>query len=403
MRFATFNLTNYNAAGQYFIGRESEPYTKKTLEDRMKEVADLLDKVAASVMGFQEVFSEVALREAVHASEAMKNAIVVAPLAITKEIDGKMYGMGPNVGLASLMPVTRVYEPIEDFPDSVHVVVPTGRHGAAGEILHLPIRKFERPLLRVELGVDGLPGLTVLVAHLKSKRPKMLPGEIDHNDTNRAMGSLRSLIIRGAEAAALRAIVADIRNERVDGRRRPLIVLGDLNDDGASVTTEMIVGKRPYSEDGTISPKFYGFNTQDLMLPAFDIIAPTPPDYTHVYDGKGSVLDMILMSADFFGLGSDRRASVSNVGVERPAAMDVPTGIFEIPAPKIPPFVDPADIDLNPPEPEDPNAQRESVLEMLADVQKERSSRPSKKPDLDHGIAYADIEILSEPLPWPED
>ena len=54
------------------------------------------------------------------------------------------------------------------------------------------------------------------------------------------------MIVRAAEAVALRAIIAGIIDDPQEGRKgEPLIVLGDLNDDLAAVTTQVVTGDEP--------------------------------------------------------------------------------------------------------------------------------------------------------------
>lgn len=52
------------------------------------------------------------------------------------------------------------------------------------------------------------------------------------------LGKAISLAIRGRKAAALRLLLVD----EMKDKRRPVIVLGDLNDSGSRVTAEVITG-----------------------------------------------------------------------------------------------------------------------------------------------------------------
>ncbi len=76
--------------------------------------------------------------------------------------------------------------------------------------------RFERPVLHARLRLKQGERLHVLVVHLKSKRPKFLQDaqgrtSEDTSDPDvAARATLRSLLMRAAEAAALRALVVDI-------------------------------------------------------------------------------------------------------------------------------------------------------------------------------------------------
>lgn len=83
--------------------------------------------------------------------------------------------------------------------------------------------------------------ITVFVAHLKSKRP-IVPDELRHSATAKAVGHALSLIHRAAESAALRCLVVD----DIRKNNRPVVVLGDLNDTVHSVTTEIVSGTQPW-------------------------------------------------------------------------------------------------------------------------------------------------------------
>lgn len=383
MRVATFNVENLNAVGHRFVGRDgARSFSTEQHETKVRFIAERLNSAAADIVGFQEIFSEKSLADSVTASDSMKNAYVSAPLAIPTDSHdlgpGKPVSDGPHVGIASLYPFSREPFTIRDFPESMHLLVPSGPHGQVGDVHQIGIRRFERPVLRAEIDVEGLPGLIVFVAHLKSKRPKYMPGEFKNDPVVSALGSVRSLIVRAAEAAALRALIVAAREERnEDGSRRPVIVLGDLNDDIDSVTTEMLVGKRPFDSDGNgeISRKDYYYRTRDLMLTAFELAPPTSPAYTHVYDGKGSVLDLILVSADFFGTAGEQRARVISSAILTDHLDDQPIDVRAIPKPA--PYKDRKDKDI------------------LEDKEwRGRISNPALGSD--HGIPISDIEVLEE-------
>lgn len=376
LRLASFNALNLNSIDHYFVGRDdSRPYDDSKYAEKINFLSARLEEISADIVGFQEIFSEAALKDAVSSSAFMRGAQVCAPLAQSNKVEGKgMVADGPHVGIASKLPIVGKPQMISDFPEDTHLLVPTGLHGSAGEIHQLSIRKFERPVLRAEIKVDGLPGLTVFVAHLKSKRPKVLAGEFSKDPIVSALGSVRSLIVRAAEAAALRSLIVAARNEWVDGKRRPVIVLGDVNDDIDSVTTQMLVGRRPFGRDGSIDRRDYHFRTIDLMLSAFEL-APLETDapYTHVFDGTGSIIDMILLSADFFGVAGEQRAKVVKSEIFNDFLKYKPTDVTKLPRPER--YKDKEDRDW---------------LEDNEPTQRLRNP----KTDLDHGIPVAEISLI---------
>ena len=106
-----------------------------------------------------------------------------------------------------------------------------------------------KALLRLKHG----PTLHVLAAHLKSTRPKFLQNDAgewleDRDDPIVATrATLRSLLMRAAEAAALRRIVIDVLLRTRD----PLVLLGDLNDAPHAATSQLIAatGAAAYDRD----------------------------------------------------------------------------------------------------------------------------------------------------------
>ncbi len=374
-RVATFNTLNLNAPGLCFVGRPDEaPFTAQTFATRKARTAAMLDKLDADIVGFQEVFSSAALTEVIAASPRMAGATLfgfgAVPIPGAAGPNGEGVSDGPYVALASRLPVLRA-DPVPQFPDGMAITVPVGLHDAVSEILHLGIRSYERPLLRAEIEVEGLPGLVVLVAHLKSKRGKVLAGEDENDPVVRALASLRSLIVRGAEAAALRAQVLKERDSWIDGRRRPVIVLGDLNDGLSSVTTGMILGDRPRSFF-TAPREDYAQMVRTLMVSAFDLHRMSAgADYTYVFQGAGSMIDHILLSCDFVKVeGGAQRATVIRAGIENDH-LDAPGTAFQIPRP----------------------AKFAPVLQTdpLLDPEPENDPRGPKQ-KFDHGFPFADIE-----------
>ncbi|HMO71957.1 MAG TPA: endonuclease/exonuclease/phosphatase family protein [Paracoccaceae bacterium] len=382
-RIATFNVLNLNAEGHEFIGRRTDrPYDGTAFAAKTATIAGMLDRIGADVVGFQEVFSEAALRQVVGASPKMAGAGVFAPLAqVATGADGlpvpglidpaNPVSHGPHVGLATRLPLSGPVRMIAHFPEGLNLTVPAGLHRAVESLHHIGIRRFERPVLRAEIEVPGLPGLVVFVAHLKSKGPKFLAGEDVEDPLVIALGSLRSLVVRAAEAAALKGLVAEARRDWVGGHRRPVIVMGDLNDDIRAVTTGMIIGPRPFAGPGRRADRRdFARRVADLMLPAQELAAPAGPSHTHVFDGVGSVLDLILFSVDFARVEGHQRARVTATEVVNDH-LDPPQPYSALPQPA----------PWESWEPKDPLPGREPS---------ERLRSP--KTGLDHGVVVAEVE-----------
>jgi endonuclease/exonuclease/phosphatase family metal-dependent hydrolase len=234
LQLASRNLLNLALPGHVFYEGQ-EPYDTAEHDRKLAWLAGLLARLNAEVCGFQEVWHEAALKAAV-ARSGQHFSTVVAPGAEQGAVGT------PRVGLASKLPLLAI-ESITDFDTADHVVVPEiGPH-----------TRFERALLHAELRLKTGATLHVLVCHLKSKRPKYLqdgqgrPLEDRDDPLVTARATLRSLLMRAAEAAALRRVVVGITSRH--GGNAPLVLLGDLNDGPHAVTTQMIAAAQAVAYD----------------------------------------------------------------------------------------------------------------------------------------------------------
>ena len=101
-----------------------------------------------------------------------------------------------------------------------------------------------RGALRVRTG-----GLDLVICHLKSKLLTFPGGRFSPRDEGeRARYAAYALQRRGAEAATVRAAADRLLDGA--GSERPVVVLGDLNDEPQAATTQILLGP-PGSELGS--------------------------------------------------------------------------------------------------------------------------------------------------------
>jgi endonuclease/exonuclease/phosphatase family metal-dependent hydrolase len=108
----------------------------------------------------------------------------------------------------------------------------------------LPLKKFQRPILRAVVKLPNGMELCVMVAHAKSKRP-VVASDKRHDQKAKAVGLAVSTVYRAAESAALRCLIVE---EIKKNPGRPFVLIGDLNDGTHSVTTEIMSGTRPWKK-----------------------------------------------------------------------------------------------------------------------------------------------------------
>ncbi|MEM1279221.1 MAG: endonuclease/exonuclease/phosphatase family protein [Cyanobacteria bacterium P01_H01_bin.152] len=291
-RVGTFNLNNLVLPEvEYYRG---ESYSIADYRQKVDWTAHQLDSMAADLVGFQEVFHERALAEVLATSDWAKQHRIVMAEGISN---------GPGVALATSFPILghRIYI---DFPEESWLSIDA-------EKARIPLTSFSHPVLAVDVELPNGMNCTVLVVHLKSKRP-MMARNVDRSDpVELAKGQARSLIRRAAEATALRFILM----EKLRDRRYPVIVMGDVNDSHTSVTTQLVSGQPPW-ECWPFRKKVPVWDT--LLYQVKDIQARLGYGdhyYTHIHNGHYDSLDHIMVSEEFAPRNRNHIGQVTYVSV----------------------------------------------------------------------------------------
>lgn len=305
-RVASFNLLNLVRPGVRYY--DLPPHTEEEHEQKIKWIAQTLDRSEADIVGFQEVFSSSSLQSAVSYSQHFPDgAQVLSPEADKQSNEEEGKALRPKVGLATRFQIIR-HESIKEFPSSADFQIPSKSPEGNEQLIDVPIKQFERPPLRAEILLPETDvSVIVYVAHLKSKRPIYKENEDRENPIHRALGSLRAQMIRSLEATALRArIVSDIEKNR-----QPLIMLGDLNDTVDSTSTQIIAGQAPHFRWPAKIKRMYW----DVLLYSTNTIQTRQDlkdfSYTHIHHGQRDVLDHILVSQEFYHRNSKRIGKVT--------------------------------------------------------------------------------------------
>jgi endonuclease/exonuclease/phosphatase family metal-dependent hydrolase len=294
---ATCNTLNLANPGRLFYPNQ-DPFSPDEYARKVEWLGGMVRRLNADVIAFQEVWDEAALRDAVAAS-GLRYPHLVAPGA-EQGAQGT-----PRVALATRWPLSALQSHRDFEPAQVVVVPELGEH-----------RAFERPVLEATLVMPGERGtMRVLVVHLKSKRPKFLQNEAgevleDRNDPAVvARATLRSLVMRAAECAALRSLV----HARLSRTREPLVLMGDLNDSPHSVTTQMVAATLAIAYDRAARDTAL-FHAPDVQT---DAAIRRDVAYSHIHQGWPDVLDQIWLSEEFvassrFAIGDLRRIEYFN-------------------------------------------------------------------------------------------
>jgi len=271
IRFATFNVCNLAPAGAKLYDN-LDPLSPAQYEAKAEWTARQIDLLDADVIGFQEIFSQAALRDVLSRTRHYRAAALAGHDAM--DAAGRML---PTVALVSRLPLAGAGVAWVNFPAGVSVSADDN------------VCRFARAPLHVQVILPGGQLTDVIVVHLKSRRPDYRHG--DGSDAIAyALANLRSLQRRGAEAVALRVLASELGHSN-----RPRIVLGDFNDIANAVTTSIVMGAGAPCEPGMeMRERLYDANAIALRQDA-----ARHAGYTNIHDSAYMTIDHILVSEHF--------------------------------------------------------------------------------------------------------
>ncbi|GAA5647503.1 endonuclease/exonuclease/phosphatase family protein [Vibrio proteolyticus] len=294
IRCGTFNL--YQFAAPPFSWYEKENfYTADEWQAKKAWIISRLKEMDCDVIGFQEVFSIDELKALVNAAGYAYFDVVEQP---EHDLHDTLIFTSPVVAVAARFPLS-----------SVQAV----RFSQQSEE-QLPVEadfKYSRTPVRAEVELPGFGNILVYVSHLKSKRAIELQPDYDDADPwkkkvlatmqARSAGHVAALLQRGAEAYDLYMAVSTQIEAQPD---KPILVLGDMNDDPDSIPVEALSNRAWLFEvDGVkyqnlpmeakVSAYQYKLYDAFNLAPNQDGLKRTP---THYYRGEGNTLDYIFVS-----------------------------------------------------------------------------------------------------------
>jgi predicted extracellular nuclease len=278
IRFATFNVCNLSQPGAKLYDNLS-PLTEAEYEAKVAWTAQQLDQLDADVIGLQEIFSMAALRDVLARSRRYREAELAGFDPPPDPVTGDSR-MTPQVALVSRLPLAAPAAAYLLFPEGV--TLPAGSRDAD---------RFARAPLHAQVVLPDESIVDVIVIHLKSKRPDYRSGDSGDDAMLYAQANLRSLIRRGTEAVALRALLSDMDR----AGRRPRVVLGDFNDTADAVTTNIVMGSGAAGVEGEeLSGRMFDCNQIQLGRDRLRNVG-----YTSIHEGHYMTIDHVLVSEEF--------------------------------------------------------------------------------------------------------
>ncbi|CAA9466060.1 MAG: Exodeoxyribonuclease III [uncultured Rubrobacteraceae bacterium] len=270
----TWNVENLFAPGPGAERGERHAYGRK-----LGLLASVIRKAGPDVVALQEVGGEDALRE----------------LGDTLDGDyphGASSAFPDGRGIRVAFLSSHAFEATEDFADFPP--------GPALEVSDLPVGDGSKPVkrmgrgaLRVRVRKESFT-VDLLTAHLKSKllsfpRPWGM-SFAPRDEDERAQAAGVALHRRAAEAVTVRMRA----NELLEWGEIPLVLLGDLNDVPEAQTSLLLNGP-PGSQIGSAG---FGRPDEGDAFRLFNL-APLIPEgrrYSRVHEGRGELLDQVLVS-----------------------------------------------------------------------------------------------------------
>ncbi|RJX30256.1 MAG: endonuclease/exonuclease/phosphatase family protein [Oxalobacter sp.] len=304
IRFASFNVCNLALPGVKYY-EKMEPYTRAEYDAKTTWIARQLDLMDADVVGFQEIFSQAALKEVLAKTRLYRQAHHAG-----FDPDTKVERITPSVALVSRLPITGNPVVYNDLPSDLHFPLP----GNGRMVTH-----FTRPVLHTRLMLPGDRMMHTFVVHLKSKRPDYLQGEHEDNYRHLGIATLRSLVRRGTESLGLRLLLGKI----LEGNRDPAVVMGDFNDVITATTTRIVMGAGQHGREGFDERLF------DSAAIARRQAVQGSVNYTDIHEGRFQTIDHVLVSEEFnpdsrYAIGAVEEVHYFNdhITLEMPEASD---------------------------------------------------------------------------------
>jgi len=269
----TWNLENLFKPGADF-----GPAGEAVYREKLRGLAATIDRAGVDVLAVQEVGDPDALTDLTGLLEGDWRHVTSEHFEEAHPI---------RVGFLSRLP-------LEVLADTAAFPIQLGR--TQTDDAGTEIAQMGRGALAVQVSAPG-QNLILIACHLKSKllsfpatggKSRFSPKD----EGERARYAAYALNRRTAEAVTVRALVDELLDG--EGRTRPVMVLGDLNDEPQAATTQILLGP-PGSELGTAgADRPDGGDASRLWN-----LAPRIPEaerYSRIYRGRGELIDHILAS-----------------------------------------------------------------------------------------------------------
>jgi exonuclease III len=291
LRIATFNLENF----------DDKPGQKPTLDERIAVMRPQLLRVNADILCLQEVNGQ--------EEQGQPRRL----LALNKLFEGTGYAAfhqvstttangvdvydERNLVVVSRFPITEHHQYNQD--PALGSIKPQYRKvTAVPPEQNAKDVEWERPILYAKLDLGNNRTLHVINVHLKSKLPTSIPGQQINSNTWKtasgwAEGFFLSSMKRVGQALETRMLIDKLFD--ADGQAL-IVTCGDFNADTDDVPVEAIRGDVEDTGNGKLATR--------VLVPCERTI-PEPARYSLFHQGKGNMLDHLLVSRNLLTFYKD--------------------------------------------------------------------------------------------------
>jgi endonuclease/exonuclease/phosphatase family metal-dependent hydrolase len=271
----------WNVQNLLRVGDPEGPATQAELEAKLVSLAQVIDAQQPDLLALQEV--------------GHPDVLAALQQQLSHQLPHRLASAHPDqreirVAMLSRLPLQ---QPIQVHPLATGLAPIQAGDPPANPSKPLPILDhLGRGALQATVSVDG-HNVVVITAHLKSKLLSYGPRRFNpHDEGERARFGGYALYQRTAEAVTLRAHLNQVLAGQ--GRTRPVLLAGDLNDGIDTATTQILNGP-PGSEIGT--PGFARPDQQDGDR-MWNLMLRLPPEQraTRIFHSHPETIDHIFAS-----------------------------------------------------------------------------------------------------------
>ena len=300
IRVGTFNLFQF-VEPPYSWYEKKDKFTQEQWIEKKTWIKEQITLMNCDVIGFQEVFSQKALKDL--CKELGFEYFVTVDTPKVHEKNDLIY-ISTTVALASKYPISNIKNVKTHMPS-------VKKHYLKGKF------KFARTPIKADITLENQETITIYVCHLKSNRENEFEYifkeehslEQKNEQVQKALKEnfSKSLKQRLCEASSLFFDMKKLKE-------KPYILLCDLNDRLHSITIDALSNNKYHDENRkeTFILKDAYYEHERKIYNPHPEQKEIKREATSYYIGKGNVLDFIFISNTFSKKNKDSIANVEN-------------------------------------------------------------------------------------------